>query len=135
MLYTQTMEHYSTIKNEIIPFVAIQMDLEIIILSKSDRERYISYDFAYMWNLRKDINALIYKTDSQTLTTILWLPKGKGWGGINQEFGVEIYTVVCIRQITKKDVLYGTENYTQYLVYMQPRMEKNLKKNKYKGFF
>ena len=59
------------------------MDLEIIILSKSDRERYISYDFAYMWNLRKDINALIYKTDSQTLTTILWLPKGKGWGGIN----------------------------------------------------
>ena len=31
------------------------MDLEIVILSevKSDRERQISYDIAYMWNLKK----------------------------------------------------------------------------------
>ena len=32
------------------------MDLEIVILSevKSDRERQISYDVTYMWNLEKD---------------------------------------------------------------------------------
>ena len=43
-------------KNEIIPFVAIWMDLEIVILSevKSDRKRQISYDLTYMWNLEKD---------------------------------------------------------------------------------
>ena len=35
------MECYSAIKkNEIMPFAATQMDLEIIILSKSDRERH-----------------------------------------------------------------------------------------------
>jgi len=36
-------------KNEIMPFAATWMDLEIIIL----RERQISYDVTYMWNLRK----------------------------------------------------------------------------------
>ena len=36
--------------------------------SKSDREREISEDIAYMQNLKKkkDTNELIYKTDSQT---------------------------------------------------------------------
>ena len=39
-------------KNEIMPFAATWMDLEIIILSEV-RERQISYDIAYMWNLKK----------------------------------------------------------------------------------
>ena len=53
--YVNTMEYYSVIKkNEIMPFAAICMDLKIIILSevKSDRERQISYDITYMWNLK-----------------------------------------------------------------------------------
>ena len=39
--------------------------------SKSDRDRQISYDTAYMWNLNCNINALFYKTetDSQTEQT------------------------------------------------------------------
>ena len=50
-IYIYMMEYYSAIKkNEIIPFAATWMDLEIIILSKSDRERQISYDITYMWN-------------------------------------------------------------------------------------
>ena len=64
------MEYYSAIKkNEIRPFAAKWMDLESIILSKSDQEGEISYDIPYMWNLkRNDTNELIYKTerDSQT---------------------------------------------------------------------
>ena len=31
--------------------------------SKSDRERWILYDIAYMWNLKKGTNELIYKTE------------------------------------------------------------------------
>ena len=42
------------------------MMLEIIIIKeiKSDREKQISYDIAYIWNLKKNyINELIYKTE------------------------------------------------------------------------
>ena len=66
MWYTYTMEYYSAIKkNEIMPFAAKWMDLEIVILSevKSDRERQI-YDITYMWNLKKNgTNEPIYKTE------------------------------------------------------------------------
>ena len=31
--------------------------------SKSERERQISYDIMYMWNLKYDTNDLIYKTE------------------------------------------------------------------------
>ena len=71
-----------------------------------------------MWNLKCDTNQLIYKTetDSQTQKTNLWLPKGKG-EGINQEFGINIYTLLYIKyQIANKDLLYSTGNYTQYFV-------------------
>ena len=56
MWYIYTREYYSAIKkNEIMPFAATWMELEIIMLSKvkSDRERQISYDITYMWNLKK----------------------------------------------------------------------------------
>ena len=67
------------------PFAATWMDLEIVILSKvkSDRERQISYDITYMWNLKKNCtNELIYKTEIVTdVEAILWLPEGKGGEG------------------------------------------------------
>ena len=48
------MEYYSAIKkNETMPFAATWMDLGIIMVSKSGRERQISYDITYMWNLKK----------------------------------------------------------------------------------
>ena len=48
------MEYYSAIKkNGITPFAATWMDLEVITVSKSDRERQIQHDIAYMWNLKK----------------------------------------------------------------------------------
>ena len=46
---------------------------------KSDREREISYDTTYMWNLKK-LYKWTYLQNRNRLTDItnLWLPKGKG---------------------------------------------------------
>ena len=50
------MVYYSALKkNEILPFAATWMDLENIILSKSDRERQILFDITYMLNLENNI--------------------------------------------------------------------------------
>ena len=37
-------------------------------------------------------------------------------GGINWEFGINIYTLLYIKEINNKDLLYSTGNYIQYLV-------------------
>ena len=37
-------------------------------------------------------------------------------GRTNEEFGIKIYTLLYIKQITNKDLLYSTGNNTQYLV-------------------
>jgi len=61
-----------------------------------------------MWSLKRhDTNDLTYKTDSQTLRS-LWL-LGEGWGeGIVMEFRVEMYTLLYLKWITRKDLLYST---------------------------
>ena len=48
------MEYYTDIKkNEILPFAATWMDLEIIILSEVSQINTKSYDITYIWNLKK----------------------------------------------------------------------------------
>ena len=37
----------------------------------------------------------------------------RGGGGINWEFGIDIYTLLYIKQITNKDLLYSIGNSTQ----------------------
>ena len=49
-------------KDEIMPFAATYMDLENVVL-REVRQRQISYDLTYKWNLKKGTNELIYKTD------------------------------------------------------------------------
>ena len=36
--------------------------------SKSERERQISYDITYMWNLKYNMNELIYRTETDSET-------------------------------------------------------------------
>ena len=85
--YLYTMEYYLVIKqNEIMPFAATQMQLEILILCevKSERKRQIPYDISYMWNLKYGTDEPIYRTetDSQIWTADLWLPRGRGKEGV-----------------------------------------------------
>ena len=64
-----TMEYCSAIKrNEIMPFAATWMNLEIIILSKPNRERQIPYDTTYMWNLKYDTTEPTYETETDSRT-------------------------------------------------------------------
>ena len=53
-----TVEYYSVIKKKkILPFVAVWMDLENIMLSEiRQSERKIPYDFTHMWNLKNKLN-------------------------------------------------------------------------------
>ena len=37
-------------------------------------------------------------------------------GGVNWEIGLDIYTILHMKQITNEDSLYSTENSTQYFV-------------------
>ena len=54
------MEYYSAIKkNEIMPFAATWMNLEIIILSEiSQTEKNKYHVITYIWNLKNDTNGL-----------------------------------------------------------------------------
>ena len=60
---------------------------------------------------------LIYETklESQMQKTNLWLPGGR-IEGINWEIGIDKYTLLCIKQIINKDLLYSIENSIQYSV-------------------
>ena len=65
--HTHTQEYYSAIKkNEMMPFAAIWMDLEIIILNEVSQVEKDKYEFTYTWNLKYDTNEFIHETDSQT---------------------------------------------------------------------
>ena len=67
--WIKKMEYYSAMKkNEIMPFAATWMDLEMIMLSEVRRERQIPYDITYMWNLKYDTNELFYETETDSQT-------------------------------------------------------------------
>ena len=58
--------------------------------SQSERERQISYDVIYMWNLKYGTNKPIYKTetDSQAQRRDMWLPRRR-WE--REEGGVGVW--------------------------------------------
>jgi len=76
-VYTHTHTHTHTgillahKKNEIMPFAATWMDLEMIILSEV-RQRQIPYDISYMWTLKYNTNEFSYKivTDIENKLTV-----------------------------------------------------------------
>ena len=67
------------------------------------------------------MNKFCFETQKVNLWLLMWME------GVNQEFRSNIYTLLCIKQITNKDLLYSTGNHTQY------KREENLKRNRYVG--
>ena len=69
--------------------------------SKSNRERKISYDITYMWNLKKKmIKMNLFTKEKQTHRLREWIYgyRGEGWeGGIDWELGVDIYTLLYLK--------------------------------------
>ena len=92
---------------------ATQMQLQIIILSKSERERQIPYDITYMWNLKCGINEPIYNTETDSdMENRLVVDKGEGGGrGMDWEFGVGRCKLLHLEWINNKVLLYSTGNY------------------------
>ena len=90
MWYIYTIEYYSGIKkNEIMPFAAKWMDLEIIIISEVSQTEKDKYDTTYMWNL-KQWYEWTYLQNRKRLTDFenkLRVTKGeRQMKGRNQEF-------------------------------------------------
>ena len=90
------------------PFEATWMDLEIVILnevSQTQEDKYHMILFTCGIK-KKGSNELIYKTELES-----WKQ-----GGINWEIVIDIYTLLYIKQITNKDLLYSIGKSTQYSV-------------------
>ena len=63
--HTHTHEYYSAMrKKEVLPFATRWVDLECIMLSKSEKDRYCVCDITYLWSLKNDTNALIYEIET-----------------------------------------------------------------------
>ena len=72
-------------------FAATWMDLNIIPSEVSQRQ--ITYDIAYMWNLKKIIQMNLFTKQKQShrhRKQTYGYQRGKGDGGINQDFGIKI---------------------------------------------
>ena len=117
------MEYYSAMKkNEIMPFAATRVQLEIIILSEWSQRMtdILCYHLDVMWNLEnwykwtylQNRNRLTNRKQTYGYRSRKW----DGEGGINQEFGINRYTVPYIKWINNKDLLYNTGDYIQYLI-------------------
>ena len=114
-----TIEYYVAIKkDEVTPFTATWMDLQIIILSEVNQTKtniicYRLYVESRTTTTTKDTSQLISRTENKFMLT-----KGERGVGrvINQQVGINIYILLYIKQITNKDLLQSTENYTQYFV-------------------
>ena len=55
-------------KNEIMPFVATWMDLEMVILKEVGQKRQVAYAITYMWNLKYDTKELTYEMEADSRT-------------------------------------------------------------------
>ena len=90
--------------------------LEIVILNevKSHRERQISYDVPYTWNIkRNDANELTKQKEKHRRRERTYGCQGEG---VVREFGMDMYIQLYLKWITSKNLLHSTWNSPQCYV-------------------
>ena len=123
MWYIYTMEYYSAKKRiKIMPFAVTWMDLEIVIQSEvSQRKTNIIYYHLYVES-RKMVQMNLFAKQKQShrcRKQTYGYQGGKGGGGMNWEIGIDIYTLVYMKQVTNENLLCNTGNSTQCSVVTQ----------------
>ena len=106
------MEYCSaTTKNEVMPFAAIWMDPEIVILSEVRRRRKnIVQHPLYVESKRNDTKELPYKIERDRLRECIY---GFWEKVIVREFRMDVFTLLNLKWVTIKDLLYSTGNSAQ----------------------
>ena len=89
MWYICMMKYDSAIKkNEIIPFAATWMDLEIVVLSEVRTK-----NSAFMWNLKNKVQMNLFTKQIYLIYKQTQGYQGSGKGSINWHIGIDIYTI------------------------------------------
>ena len=118
-----SMEYYSAIKrNKIASFVETWMDLETVIQNEVCQKEKNKYCILkHIYGIQKNgTDEPVFKAEIeiQMQRTNVWTPReesggrGVGGGGMNCEIGIDMYTLMCVKQITNKNLLYSTRNST-----------------------
>ena len=134
MWYIYTVEYYPAIKrNEIGSFVQMWMDLETVIRSEvSQKEKNKYRILTHIHGTQKNgTDELVSRveTETQMQRTNVWTPRGESGGGgggggvMNWAIGINMYTLMCIKLMTNKDLLYKKINKI-------PKLKKKVKHNK-----
>ena len=107
------MEYYSAIKrNEIELFVVRWMELESVIQSEVNQKEKNKYHILmHICGIQKNgtdkpVCKAEIDTDVENKHTDTKGGQKGGGGGINWEFGIDLCTLICIKQITNKNLLY-----------------------------
>ena len=128
MWYVYTMEYYSAIKrNEIGSFVEMWMDLGTVIqseVSQKEKNKYRILTHIYGTQIN-GTDELVCRAENETQMqkTNLWTPRGEGSRGlgggvINWGIGIDMYTLMCIKWMTNKNLLYKKIN--KHKIYSNP---------------
>ena len=116
--YIYTIEYYSAIKkwnNATLSNMDRPRDCHSE-WNKSDRGE-ILHGIPYTWNLkRNDSNELIYKTETDSESELMVARGIEMGGGIVRESGTDMYTLLYLKQITNRVLLYSTGNSAQCYV-------------------
>ena len=114
MWYIYAMEYYSVIKrNKIGSFVETWMDLETVIQTEVCQKEKNKYRMlTHICGIQKNsTDEPVCKAEigTQMQRTDVWTPRGDG-GHMNWENEIDMYTLICIKWITNKNLLYKKIN-------------------------
>ena len=92
------------------PFAETWMDLETIILSKVSQKEKNKRILTHICEIQKngrDEPICKAEIETQMQSTNVWTPR-KERDGMDLEIGIDIYTLLCIKQMVGEGLLYST---------------------------